>query len=668
MMGNETHVFRTDPTATTQVTPEATEALSGERKSAIRAEQIRLLYANSNVAVGVTIFVSSVLCFLQWQVISRSILLGWLAYMLAISVARFALAHRCRLACPSISAIGRWGVAFTIGTGLTAGGWGAAGVLLYPEADLTHQVLLVFVIGGMMLGAGSILAMRPEALLTFLIPVGLPTAVRFLAHGGTFHLSMGILLMLFTVATLITTWHIYQAVGSSLMLRFENDDLVAELQTAKQCLETLNEELDQRVQRRTAELDEAISCLKKEITERQRAEEQRSALEESLRQGQKLEAVGALAGGIAHDFNNLLTSIAGYTSLVRDALPVAGEARRHLDEVLKAEERASNLVRRLLVFGRKSEHKPQSIPIADVVRQVLELVRASLPDRISLRQSLHSECGCVFADPNLIQQMFLNLCTNSIEAMAQTGGRLDVTLAPVEISEVTAGENRLPPGPCVRLTIRDTGPGIPSEIAGRIFEPFFTTKSPNRGRGLGLSVVHGIVMTYGGLVTFENMQPHGAAFFVLLPRLLAGQAAGVELAQAPTPAFLRILVVDDEEAIARLAALLLRHLGHSVTSTVSSARALRMFTKEPAAFDLVITDLTMPEMNGKELARQLKQIRADIPIILMSGFNDSFVRPDEVETIGIGEFVAKPFSGDMLGDAIRRVLLKKTNLRPPSVS
>jgi signal transduction histidine kinase/ActR/RegA family two-component response regulator len=667
MMGNETHVFRRAPTVPTEMPPEATEPLSSERKSAIRAEQIRLLYANSDVAAGVTIFVSSILCFLQSQVISRSILLGWLAYMLVISAARFALAHRYRLACPTISEIGRWGVAFTIGTGLSAGGWGAAGALLYPEADLTHQVLLVFVIGGMMLGAGSILAMRPEALLTFLIPAGLPTAVRFLVHGGNFHLSMGILLMLFTVATLITTWHIYQVVGSSLMLRFENDDLVAELQTAKQCLETLNEELDQRVQRRTAELGEAVSSLKKEITERQRAEEQRSALEESLRQAQKLEAVGALAGGIAHDFNNLLTSIAGYTSLVRDALPVAGEARRHLDEVLKAEERASNLVRRLLVFGRKNEHKPQSIPIADVVSQVLDLVRASLPARISLRQSLHSECGCVFADPNLIQQMFLNLCTNSIEAMAQTGGRLEVTLAPVEISEA-AGEDRLPPGPYVRLTIRDTGPGIPSEIAGRIFEPFFTTKSPSQGGGLGLSVVHGIVMTYGGLVTFENTQPHGAAFFVLLPRLLAGQAAGVERAEAPTPACLRILVVDDEEAIARLAALLLRHLGHSVTSTVSSARALRLFMKEPDSFDLVITDLTMPEMNGKELARQLKQIRADIPIILMSGFNDSFVRPDEVETIGIGEFVAKPFSGDMLRDAIRRVLLKKTNLRPPSVS
>ena len=643
------------------VTAESVEDTSAQRRREVRAEQVRLLYANGNTAVAVTVLVSSALAYLQWAVIPHWIVLSWLAYMHLEAWAVFALGWRYRRTSPVLSQMDQWRVAFIAGAGLSAAGWGVAAIVLYPEAQLTNQILLAFVLGGMMLGAGSILAARAEAFVAFLVPVGFPTALRFVLERDNLHLVMGLLGALFTVATLITTWHIYQAVGSSLMLRFENHDLLRDLQMAQQRLEALNQDLELRVQQRTAELDQVVTHLKEEIVQRQRAEEERASMESSLRHTQKLDAIGVLAGGIAHDFNNLLTSIAGYATLVRDSLPKDAEASDHLEEVLKASTRAGSLVRRLLVFGRRSEHKPDLVPVAEVVTEALELVRASIPSSISFRQSIHPECGYIFADPNLIQQVVLNLCTNAYEAMAGKAGQLEVTLAPVEVSPA-ATVSGLPNGPYVRLTVRDTGPGIPSEIAERVFEPFFTTKPAGKGTGLGLSVIHGIVTTYGGLVTFENRPPKGATFLVFLPRLPAKEQVRAEVPEVAASTQ-RILLVDDEESIARLGALMLRRLGHVVTSTTSSVKALRVFMKEPYSFDLVISDLTMPQMTGKELIRRLKQIRPDIPVVLMSGFNDASVTAGEAETIGIGEFLGKPFSRFSLTDAIRRVLQKKADSR-----
>jgi signal transduction histidine kinase/CheY-like chemotaxis protein len=545
---------------------------------------------------------------------------------------------------------------------LSAAGWGAAGVWLYPEAHLTNQVLLVFVLGGMMLGAGAILAARPEAFFSFLLLVGIPASARFLLQGETFHVAMGTLLLLFTAATLITTWHIYSTLRTSLVLRFENDDLVAELAKVMDCLEVLNQQLEQRVQHRTAELDQAVTHLRKEIAERQRAEKERADLEAKLRQAQKLEALGVLAGGIAHDFNNLLTSIAGYTTLVRDALPVDVEAARHLEEVLKASTRAATLVRKLLLFSCKHEDKPALVSVSEIVNGTLEVVRASLPTRILFREKIHPECGSIFADPDLIQQIVINLCANSREAMARRGGLLEVTLEPFHGSPSASGQQELPDGVYACLTVRDTGPGIAPENADRLFEPFFSTKPRAKGAGLGLSVVHGIVTTYGGLVTFESTPPYGAAFFVFLPVQPGRPKVPEEVSEPPATASQRILLVDDEEPIARLAAVLLRRLGHTVSSTTSSVKALALFKKDPGSFDFVITDLTMPQMNGKELIHQLRQIRSDIPIIMMSGFNDPSITMEGATGLGIASFVAKPFSPAELADAIRTVLQRKSDL------
>lgn len=414
--------------------PPAGPTLSAQdtRKQLVRGEQIRLLYSNANLATAVTLSASSALAYLQWRVISHAVVIGWLAYMFIISAARFLLTVQYWRNSPA-SRLNIWSIAFTIGVALSAAGWGAAGILLYPEAHLPNQVFLAFVLGGMMIGGGSVLAARPEAFLLFLIPTGLPTVLHFLAQGDEAHIAMGALGALFTVAILLTTQNIYRTISSSLILRFENKDLVSDLEAEKACVQALNRNLELRVQERTSELHHAVSLLTDEIAERKRAEQERARIELDLRHAQKLQAIGLLAGGIAHDFNNILTSIAGYTVLAQDLMPPDSEARSHLEQVVKASMRAGDLVRGLLAFGRKGGHTPTLVSVAAVTAEALELLRASIPSSIEFRQNIDPDSGCIFADPALIHQVVMNLCTNAYQAMSGGPGQLDVTLAPVEV-------------------------------------------------------------------------------------------------------------------------------------------------------------------------------------------------------------------------------------------
>jgi len=238
---------------------EATQPTQDRRRRQVYAEQIRLLYTNANAGVWVTVFAATLLSYLQWGIIPHPIVLAWLMYMLVTSSVRFTLARCYWRAAGTDTNTRRWANIFTIATGLSAMGWGAAGVLLYPEAQLGNQVILAFVLGGMMLGAGSVLAARPEAFLAFIVPTGLPLSVRFLLQRDDTHLAMGLLATIFTAATLITTWRIYLTVRSSLNLRFENEDLVVDLQNAKNHAEILNQELEIRVQVRTAELQDVLA-------------------------------------------------------------------------------------------------------------------------------------------------------------------------------------------------------------------------------------------------------------------------------------------------------------------------------------------------------------------------------------------------------------------------
>lgn len=635
---------------------ESTPGTRDDRRALIAAEQTRLLYSNSDVSAGVTIVATAALAFIQWPAIPHRIVWTWCAYMVAVSLVRSVLARRYHRV-PQTCSDGRWFARFVTGVCLAGLGWGAAGIWLFPKGDLTHQVLLAFVLGGMMLGGGSILAARPEAFLSFLIPAGLPASLHFFLPVDEVHLAMGSLASIFTLATVLSTWRIYLTIDSALILQFENRDLLSALKIENERTEALNQQLELRVQERTSELNQAVSFLREEIAERKLAEEERARMEVDLRHAQKLQAIGVLAGGVAHDFNNILTSIAGYAALAQDMVPKDSEAYSHLQQVLKASMRAGDLVGGLLMFSRKGAHSPNLISVAPVVTEALDLLRASIAPSVEFRRNIDPDCGCVFADPGLIHQVVMNLCTNAYQAMAGGTGQLEVSLAPIEAGPPPSqAHGGIPEGSYVRLRVSDTGPGIPPKIAERIFEPFFTTKGCGRGTGLGLSVVHGIVTGYGGFIRFENQQPHGTAFFVYLPRVTADQPV-VMPDSGPSPRGTeRVLFVDDEEPIAQLGARLLQDLGYAATATTSSIEALHLFTSGPNLFDLVITDFMMPHMTGRELISKLRQVRADVPVILISGFSDAMSTSEESKKLGANEYIRKPFSAAILAQAIRRVL------------
>ena len=266
------------------------------RKRLVRGEQVRLLYSNANAGTAVTLFAASVLAYLQWRVISHGIVLSWLAYMLVVSVVRFLLADRYWRASAMSRNRSIWSTAFCIGAGISGAGWGAAGIVLYPDAHLANQVFLAFVLGGMMLGGGSLLAARPEAFLSFLIPTGLPTVVHFFLQSDEEHLAMSALAAIFTITILLITRRIYRTIYSSLNLQFENRDLVDNLELEKERVQVLNRSLELRVQERTDELRRAVTLLTDEISERKRAEQERAKIELDLRHAQKLQAIGLLAG------------------------------------------------------------------------------------------------------------------------------------------------------------------------------------------------------------------------------------------------------------------------------------------------------------------------------------------------------------------------------------
>ena len=362
----------------------------------------------------------------------------------------------------------------------------------------------------------------------------------------------------------------------------------------------------------------------RDITARLYAEEQlRQAQQDAQRrQAQKMEAIGVLAGGIAHDFNNLLGAILGYTDLALHEVAPSGPVAQYLQEVLTAGRRAQSLVLQILTFSRASEPERIPVQLRLIVKEALKLLRASLPTTIDIRQDIDHDDGTVLADPTQMHQVLMNLCANAEYAMRDTGGTLEVRLDTVELDTgAVAHYAELVPGSYVRLTIRDTGHGIPPEVATRVFEPFFTTKGVGQGTGMGLAVVHGIVTSHGGAITLQSTPGQGTTCEVYLPRLDMVVDDPTSRDESLPVGKGVILFIDDEEAIARVSQQMLEKLGYQAVVRISSLAALETFRQTPHHFDLVITDQTMPHMTGEALACELRRIRPDIPIILCTGFS-----------------------------------------------
>ena len=406
----------------------------------------------------------------------------------------------------------------------------------------------------------------------------------------------------------------------------------------------LNQWLDHAIFDDTGKLQE-IQSIGRDVTKEREAEAR-------LREAQRLESIAVLASGIAHDFNNLLTPILIYSEGLRAYFADGSVESSQVLQILAAANRAKELVRQILTFGRESheaERKPTAI--APVIQDTLQLLRASVPKQIHFIVSVDSECGTVEADPSELYQILSNLCTNACQAMP-AGGTLTVSA-----SEVSLEHTDLPAGRYVQVIVQDTGSGIAPENLERIFDPFFSTKPPGEGTGLGLSVVHGAVTGLGGRIVVQSQTGQGTTFVVYLPctdkkPVQLGRSLGLTHVAVGNE---RILVVDDEQAVLESTQFMLQQLGYHVTACASANEALTCFSTKPTSFDLVLSDMTMPRTSGVELLRRIREQRPEIPVMLMTGFA-GLLNEKELRRYGIDEFIIKPLTAQELGTSIRRSL------------
>jgi signal transduction histidine kinase/ActR/RegA family two-component response regulator len=396
------------------------------------------------------------------------------------------------------------------------------------------------------------------------------------------------------------------------------------------------------------------------LIQRKRNESEKKEMEARLGQAQKMQAIGTLAGGIAHDFNNILAAIIGYTEMAMGDIPQKSPLHDDLEQVLKAGYRARDLVKQILAFSRHGHQELKPVLIASIVEEGVKLLRASIPSTIEIRLSISCPRAVVNADATQIHQVLMNLGANAAHAMREKGGMLDIGLSESVIETDAAPYPELKPGAYVRLSVSDTGHGIEKANLHRIFDPYFTTKGPGEGTGLGLAAVHGIIERHGGFVSVYSEPGLGATFNILLPRV-GDIPAATEMEE---PVLIsggneRVLLVDDEEAIVAMVKKMLDRLGYRVSATTSASEALNLFLADPEGFDIIITDYTMPHMNGMDLAKSALNARPDIPIILATGFSE-MVTEDRALATGIRAFVMKPISKQKIAETIRQAMSQRT--------
>lgn len=423
-------------------------------------------------------------------------------------------------------------------------------------------------------------------------------------------------------------------------------------------VEAARDELEIRVQERTRELEEANQKLAAELEERVEIEAEKAEMQKMFLKSQQLESIGTLAGGIAHDFNNILSAVIGFTELsllkVKEEIPL----QYNLKQVLAAANRAKELVRQILTFSRQAKPELRPIKLKMIIEEALQLLRASFPSTIEISVDLQSTLY-VMADPTQMHQVIMNLCTNASHAMKDKCGEMIIQTRDIAFDDdVLKFQKELRPGPYVMLSITDNGRGIEPEIIQQIFDPFFSTKNKSEGTGMGLSVVHGIIKACKGSIQVGSTIGQGSSFKVFLPAFDQSEKPLQFIESSVVGGTERILFVDDELSQAEMAVEILEHLGYQVVSLTDSVEALEKFKQQPEKFDLVITDLTMPKMTGKDLTRELIKVRPDIPVILSSGYTES-ISIEQAKQMGVREYLMKPIAIKDLARSIRRVLDKE---------
>jgi len=428
------------------------------------------------------------------------------------------------------------------------------------------------------------------------------------------------------------------------------------LEREQEKVQAANNDLEIRVKERTEQLSNTNQKLKTEIEIRKKFEKERAELETQLFQLKKMETIGTLAGGIAHDFNNILTPILGYTDMALEELPDESTLRFDIEQINIAATRGKDLVQQILTFSREVNFDKKPIQLNFVVIEVLNLLKASFPPGIEIRQHLDPNIGTILADSTHIHQIIMNLCTNAIYAMMKSGGILEVSLDVVIVKQALAKKvPNLKKGKYVRFVLSDTGHGMDRKTKERIFEPFFTRKEVGSGSGLGLSVVHGIVNNYEGAISVDSVVGKGTTFTIYLPQYGTSPLNQNESSKTISKGNEHILFVDDEQEITFMGKKMLENLGYKVTIKSDSVSALEEFKTSPMKYSLLVTDQTMPKMFGTELAAKMKEIRPDLKVIIITGYIEKL--SEELVTKGeISEIIMKPIMLSDFSKVVRKVL------------
>ena len=612
-------------------TPPGTDA-------AVQAEQIRTLYSQSLAIVVVNPLNAAIVAAVMWPFANHTSLIVWVAAMSLVTAARAELRRRYLRTSPAPGQHYVWAhrlVWSALAAGLL---WGLGGAIFYDSRAVFAQLLVIFVIGGMVAGASGTLALHVPAFLAFAASAILPVALRLLAEGDRVHIAMGVLAIVFGIAMAIITAHSHRAVTEAFRLRFENQDLLARLSAVQVSLAQTNQTLEQRVAERGAALERQT---------------------EALRDAQRMESVGLLAGGVAHDFNNLLTVVLGNVELLLS--DATAHARSRLEEIQNAANRGATLVSQLLAFSRRQVMVRRVLDLNAVVKEVRPLLTRLIGEHIELAVATADHPLAVQADPTQLQQMIINLATNARDAMSG-GGTLTIETGAVD--GAPAGTT-LADARYVCLTVRDTGVGMDAATRRLAFYPFFTTKEVGKGTGLGLATVHGIVEQSGGQVLVESEPGRGSAFRVFLPWV---GVENIEVATAPVrtppadiPAAATILVAEDEGLVRAVTARVLGRAGYTVIEAQNGEQALQMVRRHGTTIDLVITDVVMAKLSGIELARRLANERPGLPVLLVSGYNREEMTDDPGRTIS---FLQKPFTpGELLERVSALLVLSGRNLK-----
>ncbi len=429
------------------------------------------------------------------------------------------------------------------------------------------------------------------------------------------------------------------------------------LEVERNKVKAVNEVLEEKVRERTRQLEETNKELKKEIELRKQYEKERTKLESQLMQLQKMETIGTLAGGIAHDFNNILTPILGYTEMALEEIEEDNTLRFDIEQINHAALRAKDLVKQILTFSRQMEVEKKPSDLKDIIEEVLNLVRASLPRNIEIVADLDQQCGTVMVDTTQIHQVIMNLCTNASHAMTPEGGTLTISLEEVQLdAEKVKKLNKISPGTYACISLSDTGIGMDQQTLNRIFEPFFTKKEVGVGSGLGLAVVHGIINSYRGAITVESEPGKGTTFRIYLPLFEEPQEIEVPDEYLKT-GMERIMFVDDEEEITFIGKKMLESLGYSVTIRTDGNRAFQEFKRHPEDYDLLVTDQIMPGLLGTNLAAKFRQLNPNLKVIIITGAKES-INENIIDDYKIDELLLKPLKISEFSKVIRDVLDK----------